>query len=202
MCGRFVDPNLRGTDVEHVELKINPIPRRYNVKPTNDVLIYRNVGAYARWWLVPHWHGGTLKEWKATTFNARIEEASSKPAFREAWQKGRCLIPLSGYYEWRESNGAKSPYYISGTGNENNLWAAGLASQWRGTLTCTMLTRPANASVSDIHHRMPVLLNTDEIEAWLGGTDDLNLGAETLLRHHEVAKIGRDDDGDSLIEPI
>lgn len=75
MFGRFVDPNLRGTEAELSEIKIDPFPRRYNVKPTQDTLIVAKTpleAMFARWWLVPSWHMGELQDWKATTFNARL----------------------------------------------------------------------------------------------------------------------------------
>ncbi|MCA0919926.1 SOS response-associated peptidase [Pseudooceanicola nanhaiensis] len=205
MCGRFVDPNLRGTEFEHSELRIDPIPRRFNVKPTQDVLLFAKpelVAYYARWWLVPSWHKGELKEWKATTFNARIEEAAQKPTFRAVWRHGRCLIPAGAYYEWTGEKGAKQPHVFSAAGNEETLWFAGLASRWNELLTCTILTRAANADVEAIHHRMPVILNAEERDAWLGGTDETELlGAEARLRHHPVARFGMKDDGPELIEP-
>lgn len=84
MCGRFVDPNLRGTEHDFSELKIDPFPQRFNVKPTQAVLTidHDGGGSYARWWLIPNWFkGDDPKNWKATTFNARIEDAAASPAF-------------------------------------------------------------------------------------------------------------------------
>ena len=209
MCGRFVDPNLRGTEVEYSEIRIDPFKdhkRRYNVKPTNQVLILAKKDEmkllWARWWLIPSWHRGEMKDWKATTFNARIEDAKSKPSFRGVWKHGRCLIPAGGYYEWTGEQGAKRPHFIASAGNEETLWFAGLASRWQDHLTCTIMTRAANDTVSDVHHRMPVILNADERDAWLGGSEDLEIGAGAQLRHHPVARIGRDDEGPEMIEPV
>ena len=205
MCGRFVDPNLRGTEAELSEIKIDPFPRRYNVKPTQDILIVAKTpleAMFARWWLVPSWHRGELQDWKATTFNARLEDARTKPSFRAVWKHGRCLIPAGGYYEWTGDKGDKQPHFITSAGNEETLWFAGLASRWQDLLTCTILTRAANNDIREIHHRMPVMLNADERDAWLGGTDDLNLGAEKRLEHHPVARFGISDDGPELIEAI
>ncbi|WP_022707852.1 SOS response-associated peptidase [Paracoccus zeaxanthinifaciens] len=205
MCGRFIDPNLRGTEVEHSELKIDPFPRRFNIKPTQDVLVVAKtplVGMFARWWLVPSWHRGDLKDWKATTFNARIEDAKTKPTFRAVWRHGRCLIPGGGYYEWTGDKGAKQPHLIRSAGNEETLWFAGLASRWQDLLTCTVMTRAANDDVKAVHHRMPVMLNADEREAWLGGSDDVSLGEGARLTHHPVARFGIEDDGPELLEPI
>lgn len=205
MCGRFVDPDLRGTEVEHSELKIDPIPRRFNVKPTEQILLLAKVplqAMYARWWLVPSWHRGDLKDWKATTFNARIEDARTRPTFRAAWKNGRCLIPAAGYFEWTGQKGHRLPHFIASATNEQTLWVAGLASRWEGLLTCAMLTRAANDAVQAVHTRMPVILNGEEREAWLGGSEDLSIGKAARLRHHRVAPFGPRDDGPGLIEPV
>src|SRR5690606_6277869 len=125
--------------------------------------------ALARWWLIPSWHKGDLKDWKATTFNARVEDAAKKPTFRGPWQYGRCLIPAGGYYEWTGEKGSKQPHFIRNAGNEETLWFAGLSSVWQDMLTCTIVTRAANETVDAVHHRMPVILNTEERDAWLAG---------------------------------
>lgn len=206
MCGRFVDPNLRSEGLDTSWLKITPFPRRFNVKPTQDVLILAKPTLeplIARWWLVPSWFKGEdVKDWKATTFNARIKEAKDKPAFRAVWRHGRCLIPAAGYYEWTGERGHKQPHFIRPAGNEETMFFAGLGSRWRDVLTCTILTRAANESTSDLHPRMPVILNTEEREAWLGGSDDPGLGAGVQLRHHSVRPFGIADDGPVLIEEI
>jgi putative SOS response-associated peptidase YedK len=175
------------------------------VAPTQDILIIAKsplVALRARWWLVPSWHSGALKDWKATTFNARIEEASQKPSFRAVWRHGRCLIPAGGYYEWKTQDGNKSPHAILSHSNDPTLWFAGLASRWQDTLTCTMMTRAANADVRDVHHRMPVVLDQDERAAWLAGCDDVaGFGENARLRHYEVARFGSRDEGQGLIAP-
>ncbi|MEY8120755.1 SOS response-associated peptidase family protein [Falsihalocynthiibacter sp. BN13B15] len=71
MCGRIIDPNLRGTEFERSELKINPFPRRYNIKPTQEVYVMRDTLQMARWGLILSWHRGGIKDWKANTINAR-----------------------------------------------------------------------------------------------------------------------------------
>ncbi len=138
----------------------------------------------------------------ATTFNARIEEAKDKPAFRAVWRHGRCLISATGYYEWTGERGAKQPHFIHPAGNDETLFFAGLASRWEDLLTCTILTRVGNDTTADLQHRMPVILDPEEGDAWLRGSDDLTLDAEARLRHHPVAPFGLSDDGPVLIEAI
>lgn len=140
MCGRFVDPNLRKTEVDMSQTKLTPFPRRFNVKPTQDVVILAKTllePMLACWWLVPSWHRGSLKDWKATTFNARIEGAKDKPAFRSVWRHGRCLIPAAGYYEWTGERREAAAFYPPGGQRRN----AGL--RWSGI----PLGGPA-----DLHH--------------------------------------------------
>lgn len=206
MCGRFVDPNLQSLGLDTSWLKLNPFPQRYNVKPTNEVVILAKTPLEpmkARWWLVPSWfEGAEAKDWKPTTFNARFEEARDKPSFRNVWKHGRCLIPATGFYEWSGPKGKRQPHLILPAGNEETMHFAGLASRWRDLLTCTILTRPANDSMGGLHDRMPVILNLEEREAWLSGTEDPDLGAEAKLRHFPVRSFGMNAEGPELIEPL
>lgn len=205
MCGRFADPNLSGGELDLSGLNVAPVARRFNVKPTQEVLILGGDplrGHMARWSLIPSWHKGALADWKATTFNARIEDAARKPAFRQVWKHGRCLIPAGGFFEWTGPKGARQPVFFSSATNEETLYFAGLASRWEGLLTCTILTRGATGAMAGLHDRMPVILDTDERAAWLDGSAETEgLGAGARLRHWPVAKFGTHDDGPALIEP-
>ncbi len=82
-------------------------------------------------------------------------------------------------------------------GNKETPFFSGLASRWFASLT-----RTANGCVSDLHDRMPVVLNAEERDAWLGGSEDLGLGAGARLRHYPVQSFGIADEGWALIEPI
>ena len=202
MCGRFVDPNLRGTEFEFAEIKITLFPRRFNIKPTQEVYVLLGQElTCARWGLIPGWHRGDLKDWRASTINARIEDAAAKPSFRGAWRHGRCLIPAGGYYEWTGTRSPKQPHFLQGAGNEATLWFAGLMSVWNDLRTCAILTRAANETAAPIHDRMPVILDSAGREAWLSGSARTDLGAGYRLRHHPVARFGIDDDGAALTEP-
>lgn len=203
MCGRFIDPNLRGTEFEFAELKITPFPRRFNVKPTDEIyVLLGNEITCARWGLIPGWHKGDLKDWRASTINARIEDAAGKPSFRGAWRHGRCLVPAGGYFEWTGDRSPKQPHFVSSAGNEATLWFAGLSSVWNDMRTCAIVTRAANETVQPIHDRMPVMLDSDEREDWLSGSDRRDFGAACRLKHHPVARFGVKDEGETLIEPM
>lgn len=188
----------------------------WNLKPTQTVDIVFPQGdgmmcAPARWWFIPHWFNGSdPKEWKQTTFNARLETAHEKPTFRTAWASRRCLIPAAFYYEWTGEKGKKQPHYIAPQSNAPAFFFAGLHSQLAsGLRTCTILTRDAEPSIAHIHHRMPLILSQDEIEPWLScsANDDeviADFGRSWAERvtTHPVEKFGIKDDGPELIEPI
>ena len=203
MCGRFIDPDLRGTEFEFAELKITPFPRRFNVKPTEEVyVLIGNDLTCARWGLIPGWHKGDLQDWRASTINARIEGAAVKPTFRGPWKYGRCLIPAGGYYEWTRAKSPKQPHFVSSEGNEDTLWFAGLLSVWNDLRTCAIVTRAANETAAEIHDRMPVILNSEERDVWLSGSDQTDFGAAHRIKHHPVARFGIKDEGETLIEPL
>ena len=133
-----------------------------------------------RWDLVPSWWEKTAKE-TLSTFNARAETVASKPMFRAAFNRTRCLIPVSGYYEWHGTPTGKQPYYFTAR-DRSPLTIAGLWDEWKDIETgepvkaCTMIITEANGFVSKVHNRMPVLLQQKDFEPWLTG----NAGTEML----------------------
>ncbi len=222
MCGRFAAGHLTQDQMrEIVEGFLRgpfvvdptaPLPvDGFNVKPTNQIAcVLRNEFGTeitsARWWFVPHFHTGPISDWKLTTFNAKIETAFEKPTFRTAWKQHRCIIPALGYYEWTGPKGQKQPWYITTQRNTKTLFFAGLYSRVGDMKTCTILTRAADPAIQDLHHRMPVILTDAEADPWLDHDPDV---IDTLGTHwgdrflfHKVEKIGRDDNGPHLIEPL
>jgi putative SOS response-associated peptidase YedK len=126
-----------------------------------------------RWGLIPSW----AKDEKigAQCINARVETVAEKPAFRSAFKSRRCLIPASGYFEWTAMPGPlaskplKQPFYITRTDGVPFTFA-GLWERWKDNLlTCTILTTDAAESIHGLHNRMPVVLDADGMNAWLGG---------------------------------
>lgn len=186
----------------------------WNIKPTGPVnMAYFKdntiIGAVGRWWFVPHWHRKPVEQWKATTFNAKIETAHEKPTFRTAWERARCVVPAIGYYEWSGPKSKRQPWFIGVQSNQPAVFFAGLYSHLPdGGHTCTLLTRPALPELAEIHPRSPVILTADEIGPWVKGEtgteeaiDTLGTGWEGQFRYHRVSRFGRDDDGPDLIEP-
>jgi putative SOS response-associated peptidase YedK len=148
--------------------------RRYNIAPGQWAIVIRPeherkrvVGA-ARWGLIPSW----AKDPDAgpKPINARAEGIAEKPTFRGALRHGRCLIPASGFYEWKKTGKAKQPFYIHP--RTGKLFAlAGLYSHWQGAdgdlETCTIITTTPNAVMEPVHDRMPVILPPESWDLWM-----------------------------------
>jgi putative SOS response-associated peptidase YedK len=168
-----------------------------------------------RWGLVPWWWSKPLKELRMATFNARAETVETKPVFRDAFKPSRCLIPMSGYYEWQNTPGGKQPWYFTARDGSPILTAAGLWDEWKNRETgeriksCTMIVGEPNEFAVDIHDRMPVFLSGDQFAPWLSG----EAGAEVLkpapkdfLQRWPVSKrvnsSKADADDATLIDPV
>ncbi len=182
MCGRFTQ--LFTWEELHCLYNLtNPLASNvrpsWNVAPTQDVgvIVMENgerIYKTMRWGLIPFW----AKDEKIGNLliNARLERVAIKPAFRLAWKVGRCLIPASGFYEWRaievsgKTKPAKMPFYISRK-DGSPLTFAGLWERWGNDnlLSCTIITTEACNGVRDLHNRMPLMLGNGNIEDWLAG---------------------------------
>lgn len=134
---------------------------RFNIAPGNVIPVIRKPGdlEFLNWGLKPVW----LKDEQNAFTNARMETLDSKPAFRQAFKKQRCLIIADGYYEWRAIGKIKQPYYIRLP--DHGLFA--FAGLWDGD-SCLIITKPADqANLIQIHERMPVIISTDNYATWL-----------------------------------
>jgi putative SOS response-associated peptidase YedK len=180
MCGRFT---LR-TPLKEVAGAFDLEPQafrrddggheRYNIAPSQEIAAVRRheaggrEAAWLRWGLVPSWADDAAIGNRM--INARSETAATKPAFREAFRRRRCLVAADGFYEWKRGAKPKQPYYIRLV--EDGPFAfAGLWERWhRGEAvieSCTILTSDANELVASLHDRMPVILDPDDYDAWL-----------------------------------
>ena len=125
-----------------------------------------------RWGLVPYW----AKDLKIgySTINAKAEGIDARPAFREAFQRRRCLVPFDSFYEWQKRGRERQPYAVALA--EGRLMAmAGLWDRWRSPAgeivrSFTIVTTAANALLAPLHERMPVILDPDAWSIWLGET--------------------------------
>ena len=120
MCGRFTR-NYTWAQI-HAMYSITPsgsnLQPRFNICPTIDVdVVIRGGDERAlmpmRWGLIPNWWKQSLKEMRSATFNARAETIAEKPMFRDSFKRRRCLMPVSGYYEWQDTPEGKQPYYFT-----------------------------------------------------------------------------------------
>lgn len=202
MCGRYTLYSHEDDLATLFEVETYPLTPRYNIAPTTSVPVVRQrpdgrrVMEEMRWGLVPHWVKDP-KRFKANLFNARSESASEKPSFRDAMRSHRCLVPASGFYEWRSVEGEKQPYFIYRSDAEPIAFAGLWSVNRHGDApmaTCTILTTDANETMQRVHHRMPVVLESGEWALWLDPEETdparveqlLDPAAEGVLTMHPV----------------
>jgi len=181
MCGRFSLAASGDEVAQEYGLSEAPIiAPRYNIAPTQPVLALRlderggRELTHFRWGLIPSWAKGPSVG--ARMINARSETAAEKPSFRAAFKRRRCLLPATGFYEWRKLPDGKQPMFIAlptGHGETRGLMSlAGLWESWHapdgGELeTCTILTTAANSLMMPIHDRMPLIIDRADYGTWL-----------------------------------
>lgn len=175
------------------------LPPRYNIAPTQDAPIIRSNPtrgtpevAMLRWGLVPSW--ATDPSVGSRNINARSETAAEKPSFRDSLRTRRCIVPMSGFYEWRQpsvASGRKQPFYITRADDEP-LLIAGLWDRWsQGPLeTFTILTTEPNDFIRPLHGRMPVILHEAALDLWM---------SRRALRESEFSELCKPPANDQLV---
>jgi len=184
MCGRFALSMSPGDLVEEFTITMGfdgpALPANWNVTPTSPVYAIRDKQENIRELFTPSW--GLIAPWskdqasalksQSSAINARIESVHEKPTFRSAFRSRRCIIPVTGYYEWATENGPfapKQPFYIH---SRDVLALAGIFDRWvdsNGEIheSCSIITRPAIGQLAEIHHRMPTFITHERWSAWL-----------------------------------
>lgn len=176
MCGRF---SLNQIPDSILELFLGGVPEsfqeRFNIAPSENSWIVlqemeeQPVLQELYWGLVPFWAKEKSIGMKA--INARAESVAEKTMFREAYQRRRCLVPASGFYEWRKNGREKIPYYFSPKNEREPLVFAGLWENWyNGNETLrsfTIITTAANDFMKPIHDRMPLILKPEFWRKWI-----------------------------------
>jgi putative SOS response-associated peptidase YedK len=221
MCGRyvFVDPEdiADRFDAGNFSMHLSPT---FNAAPAQDLPVVIETDGGEReirlmhWGLLPRWNkpGGNAPE----PINARAETIVEKPMFRSLVKSKRCIVPVSGYYEWRKEGSSKQPYYIS-VPSEPILGLAGLYDELtepdgKTIASYTIITTPPNAISGLIHNRMPAILARESEEEWLSKEVTDGHQVERLLVPFEAAEmvawpvskaVGKvENNSPALIEPI
>lgn len=226
MCGRFAlnySPS-KLAEYFHIAEALDFAPS-FNIAPSSRICTItaaQDGGRHLhkmRWGLIPSWAKDATVGNKLA--NARGETVGEKPSFRNAFKYRRCIIPVSGFYEWKTEKGVKYPYYISFKSGEPMAFA-GLWEIWRDKnekgedaekVTCCIITTGPNAVMGPIHDRMPVILPPEQFDIWLSPQEKNVEHVLPLIRSHEAEpmqawpvtrelnKVGlRDDAG--LVEPL
>jgi putative SOS response-associated peptidase YedK len=229
MCGRFTltRKDFRALAAELEAAFDEPVAAlyrpRYNIAPTDQHWIVREKQEQrqllpAKFGLVNSW----AKDAKgaARQINARSESALSRPAFREAFEKRRCIVPADGFFEWIGAKEARRPIWFHAP-DGGLIHFAGLYESWLDPAsdewmrTFTILTTTPNAVVEPLHDRMPVILPRERIDDWLHvpsrnaetyaeaqrallvpAADDVLVATEVSRKANSVA-----NDDESVLEP-
>ncbi|MBI5504324.1 MAG: SOS response-associated peptidase [Deltaproteobacteria bacterium] len=190
MCGRFVLTTPAQALAAHFDAWAGELvlAARYNIAPTQNVVAVRVEQGrrrlvMLRWGLVPAWAKDPAIGNRM--INARAETAAEKPSFRAAFASRRCIVPASGFYEWKREGARKQPWYFHARDNAP-LAIAALWERWRAPdgaalESCALLTTTANALASPIHDRMPVLLSPRDYARWLDPTLADTRAIDTML---------------------
>lgn len=199
MCGRFCISASPGEIGERYRLVV---PREYrpchNLAPGQMVLTITGT---------PEAYTAHMNEWGLSlgvarrVINARMETILEKPLFQNSFLSNRCLIPASGYFEWKVNGNRKTPYFFSSQ-SDPLISFAGLIHPSPEGDQVVILTTPASLPYSGIHDRMPVILtNSDEGQYLSEGTISI---CNKILTMHEVSsrvnQVGPDDP--ALITPV
>jgi putative SOS response-associated peptidase YedK len=222
MCGRFTQqrPASELAEIFGAEPLVDDPGGHYNVAPTDDALVVvqrderRGLTAY-RWGLIPHW--ATEARVGSRMINARAETITSSPAFRDAFVRKRCLVPVDSFYEWKREGTVRQPYRIV-RHDARPLALAGLWAGWKDPAsgvvrrTFTIVTTTPNEAIVGLHDRMPVIVAEDAWARWLDPapadpgellgllvpSDEVDLDVYAVIR--DVNDVRRD--GPELITPL
>jgi putative SOS response-associated peptidase YedK len=185
MCGRYVTPEEAEAErifrVHRIEWEFL---RSYNVAPSQLVPVVRvrdgeREGVRLRWGLVPYFARGVPPRY--STINAAIEKLAFNPSWRGPWTRGqRCVLPATGFYEWHvNEDRSKTPFYITCADQPvfglAGLWDASRADDGSVIQSCAIVTMSPNSLLAEIHNakqRMPAILQSQDIQAWLTGPID------------------------------
>lgn len=175
MCGRFtttidLEEIMHYFAIKSIEGEYTPL---YNAAPSQFIPVIPGVKprklTFFKWGLIPTW--AKDKSIGNKLINARAETLLEKPSFKTSFLYRRCAIVADGFLEWKKINKKKQPYRITMKDHRPfamaGLWSSWTSPEGKSLLTCTIITTQANSLVSELHHRMPVILNQSNMEVWL-----------------------------------
>ena len=178
MCGRFA---IRNPEPVKRQFQIETLEPQYNICPGTKILTVTDHAQFINWGFTPYW----AKE-PFNLINARGESLWKKPSFRNS---SRCLIPADGWYEWKQEEGKKIPYfhYLE----ESNFCFAGIYGGYRGEMGCAIVTLEASVNLQSIHSRMPAILDKTAYDQWIKGdeVDVYDLSISEKIKFHQVSTI-------------
>ncbi len=215
MCGRYTLRRPRRVKLEGLDdNELFPVLPRYNIAPSQEVLTVREISekrffSTLHWGLIPSW-----SEKPVGFINARAETLQTKPSFREAFQRRRCLIPADGFYEWEKLGKERRPYYFQ-MKNEAPFCFAGIWDEWKkdaaSITSCAIITTTPNEMLASIHDRMPVILRSEDQDMWLRGSAKLKdlknllvpFSANEMKSHPVSSDVNRPRiDDEHLVRPV
>lgn len=170
MCGRFTLKKPERIRLPNYHSEFPVLKPRYNIAPSQDVVTVVQRGsspeaAFLQWGLIPSWS----KEAKGI-INARVETIEDKPSFNDSFKNRRCLILADGFYEWERHGKISQPYYFQMKDGAPFAFA-GIWDRWRDNGrridSCAIITTTANELLATLHHRMPVILESESYGLWL-----------------------------------
>ncbi len=208
MCGRFYLNKDKANIAKQFAVEESvEAQTSYNITPSQDCIVVRlrdnhKELAKLNWGLVPSWAKSDIK---IKPINAKAETIREKAYFRSAYKKQRCIIPASGFYEWKGSKGHKKPYCIYPL-NDPCFGFAGLWEKHDDLETFTIITTEANTLMSEVHHRMPVILDSKDYDCWLeeGNYELLKPCPSEEMGYHLISSAVNKPSNNSadLIQPV
>ena len=216
MCGRIAVFKSKEKIINELQIdkwdECDYLPN-YNTVPSNNLYVLTSkkdlrVIKTMSWGITPKWS-------KKKLINARIETLEQKPSFRNLLNTNRCLIICNGYYEWKKERVGSQPYYIFRKSKRlilmAGLWTASNLNSGEGFNSCAIITKPTQHNISEIHHRMPLILHLSNVDTWLNSKDNLYFGtisdlsySNIDLEYHPVSKAINDTINNNLdlLNPI